>query len=165
MDSNSTGECRSVWRIGHAVAVVATAVLLILTGIGTASAGPEHHGTDPAATGCNQNGHLAATRSLETELGEVVGQVQVFYSDSCHTNWIRLENNPAGGAAEKVIWSDGQPGRFTDTDYGSGSSYSKQVYAPGDTCVRFQVHLKYPDGRHYAETYIAGANHESVCGR
>ncbi|WP_157978295.1 MULTISPECIES: DUF2690 domain-containing protein [Nocardia] len=140
---------------------------MIATGLsGVAVAGPQHHGTNPSAGPdfCNQNGYLAATRPIETELGQVVTYVDVYYSNSCQTNWIRVRENPAGGATIKTIWADGQPGPFTEQDNGSDSSYSMQVYAPGTTCIHFQVHLKYPDGRHFAETYSAGANSETICG-
>ncbi|MFE3280023.1 DUF2690 domain-containing protein [Nocardia sp. NPDC059239] len=135
----------------------------MLTGTGTATAGPQHNGTDPAATGCNQNAYLAATRAIQTELGQVVSYVDAYYSNSCQTNWIRVRSNPAGGAAVKDIWADGQAALPTEIDYGSGSSYSMQVCAPGSTCIHFQVHLKYPNGQNYAETYTAGANSETVC--
>ncbi len=144
--------------------ILATAAFAtLIANSGTAAAGPQHHGTDPAATGCNQNAYLAATRAIQTELGQVVTYVDVYYSNSCQTNWIRVRSNPAGGATIKDIWADGLPALPSEIDYGSGSSYSMQVYAPGSTCIHFQVHLNYPDGRHYAETYTAGANAETVC--
>ncbi|UGT61794.1 hypothetical protein [Nocardia asteroides] len=94
----------------------------------------------------------------------MVAYVDLYYSNSCQTNWIRVRENPAGGDARKTIWADGQPGPpIDDVDPGTGSSYSRQVYAPGATCIHFQVHLNYPDGRHYAETYDPGANSITIC--
>ncbi|MFB8275197.1 DUF2690 domain-containing protein [Nocardia colli] len=162
--TNTRGTTGKSTRRGTRAALAASAVALaMIANPGAASAGPQHHGTDPAATGCNQNAYLAATRAIQTESGQVVSYVDVYYSNSCATNWIRVRSNPAGGATVKDIWADGRPGLPTEVDYGSGSSYSMQVYAPGSTCIHFQVHLKYPDGRHYAETYTAGANAETVC--
>ncbi|OZF26030.1 DUF2690 domain-containing protein [Rhodococcus sp. 14-2483-1-2] len=131
-------------------------------GTGSASAGSQHNGTNPATTGCNQNASLVATRGIQTESGQVVSYVDVYYSHSCSTNWIRVRNNPAGGAAVKSIWTANYSA-LNEVDYGSGSSYSMQVYAPGATCVYFQVHLKHPNGQHYAETYTAGANAQVIC--
>jgi hypothetical protein len=128
-----------------------------------ALAGSEHHGTDPSATGCNQNAFLVTTRGIETELGQVVSYVDVYYSRSCTTNWIRVRGNPAGGNTEKDLRADGRPALPRETDPGTGASYTMQVYAPGSTCIHFQVRLRHPDGRHYAQTYTAGANEQTVC--
>jgi hypothetical protein len=136
---------------------------MLAFGGGPATAGPQHTGTNPATTGCNQNSALIATRGLQTESGQVVSYVDVYYSYSCATNWIRVRNNPAGGAAVKSIWTSGGASALNETDYGTGSSFSMQVYAPGATCIYFQVHLKYPNGQHYAETYVAGANAVEIC--
>src|SRR5262249_22291431 len=97
-----------------------------------------------------------------TEYGQTVATVSIRYSNSCGTNWIIVDGNPAGGAAIKRIWTDGHP-ELTETDSGYGWSYSMQVYAPGNTCIHFHVRLLYPDGRHYAETYDPMANHQTVC--
>ncbi|USX54108.1 hypothetical protein [Lentzea sp. HUAS12] len=147
-----------------AAAAATVAATTMLTG--TAHAGPQHHGTYPDAgsPACNQNAGLIATRGIETEYGQVVSYVDVYYSYSCQTNWIRVRGNPAGGQTLKRIWSDAVPGELVEPpDYYDQPSYTKQVYAPGATCVRFQVKLTWPDGRHYAETYTAGANHQVVC--
>lgn len=141
----------------------ATGAILVGTAAGPVFAGPQHNNTDPARTGCNSNARLIATRPIETEFGQVVSYVDVYYSLSCTTNWIRVRNNPAGGLAVKYLWASNGNTTTAQSDYGSGSSYSYQVYAPGSTCISFQVKLKYPDGRHYAETYIAGANAITIC--
>ncbi|MEU7481180.1 hypothetical protein AB0A63_34745 [Lentzea sp. NPDC042327] len=148
--------------------VAAAAAAVVATGLltGTAHAGPEHHNTYPdvAPSYCNRNASLIATRGIETERGQVVSYVDVFYSHSCQTNWIRVRGNDAGGATLKTIWSDAVPGELVEPpDYGDQPSYTKQVYAPGATCVRFQVRLTWPDGLHYAQTYTAGSNHQVVC--
>ena len=152
-------------RMTKVAAAAATAV--VATGLltGTAHAGPEHHNTYPhvAPSYCNQNASLIATRGIETEVGSIVSYVDVYYSYGCQTNWIRVRGNDAGGATIKTIWSDAVPGQLFETDHGTAASYTKQVYAPGSTCLRFQVKLTWPDGRHYAETYTAGSNHQVVC--
>lgn len=146
-------------------AAVASALALALAGASAAPAyaGPQHQGTDPAATGCNVNASQIATRAVQDELGHTVATVQVFYSNSCQTNWIRVTGNPAGGTATKDIRAAGGSWLPTESDYGTGSSYSMQVYAPGSTCVNFNVHLYYPSGASYGETYSAGATYQTVC--
>lgn len=153
-------------KAGSVVTRILAAMVVILglsvVGMAPANAGPQHHGSDPAATGCNKNASLIATRGVETEFGQVVATVQVYYSHSCQTNWIRVTGNPGGGAAIKSIGTNGSwlP---NEIDYGTGSSYSMQVYAPGSTCVNFQVELRNANGTHLAETYDPGANHQTVC--
>lgn len=91
---NSPGRLRLARRIG---AVATTVALATITNTGSTTAGPEHYGTDPAHTGCNQNAALIATRDITTEFGVFVSKVELYYSYSCQTNWIRVQNNPAGG--------------------------------------------------------------------
>jgi hypothetical protein len=149
---------RGLWTIAATTALIGALA-------GPANAGASDNGTDPSTAPhyCNTNAGLIATRPIETELGQVVSYVDVYYSYSCQTNWIRVRNNPAGGAAIKVIGSDAAPWPPAEIDYGPGSSYSMQVYAPGSTCIHFSVHLNYPDGSHYAETYDPGANYITIC--
>lgn len=100
------------------------------------------NGKDPIYTGCNQNAYLAKEYIMTDRRGIAIAQkVQVYYSRSCGTNWIRVTGNPYGGATYKMIQSlnsNGTP-RFTETeiDYGTGASYSMMVYAPGSTPVQF----------------------------
>ena len=146
-------------------ASVLAATGLAAVSIQPAAASASDHGTYPNVWPhyCNRNAALIATRPVEDELGRTVSQVQVFYSYSCQTNWIRVTSNPAGGLTAKDLSADGQPGIGREKDYGTASSYTRQVYAPGATCIHFQVHLYYPNGRSYGETYSAGANRQTIC--
>lgn len=145
--------------------LVAIATVLMLLGVATSSAqaSPSHHGTDPYYSGCAQNSFPYTSRGIETEYGQVVAQATVWYSRSCGTNWVVVSSNPAAGNAIKRIWVHGGSELPPEVDYGPGWSYTMQVYAPGDICIHFQVNLKYPNGQHYAETYNAGATHQTVC--
>ena len=89
--------------------------------------------------------------------------MQVYYSYSCQTNWIRITSNAAGGWAVKQVRAAGSSWLPDEDDYGNVASYRRQVYAPGSTCINFQVHLYYPNGASYGETYDAGANYQTVC--
>lgn len=139
-------------------------IALLLTGIlgvsgaTTATAGPQDHGRDPSvsyngAPACNQNSALIKTYPITTNFGVSSARVEVYYSYSCQTNWIRVTGNPAGGDTFKDIRTVGGTALPTETDFGYGSSYSMQVYAPGSTCIEFQVVLLNPNGSHYGGLY------------
>jgi len=106
------------------------------------------NGTDPASTGCNQNAYLAKRLPiLDMQYGLAIWQTyaDVYYSNTCGTNWVRVTQNPYGGGTYKYIESLNPNGSTkyleTETDYGYGSSYSMQVYAPGSTKIRVYAKL------------------------
>lgn len=103
-------------------------------------------GKDPISTGCNQNAYLAKRYVVTDKYGLAIWQTfaEVYYSRSCGTNWLRVNQNPFGGNAFKSIWTSSYT--ENETDYGYGSSYSMQVYAPGTTSVGIQVLLKDKSG-------------------
>lgn len=117
-----------------------------------AQASAAHNGTDPRLTQCNANAQLIATRPVRdwNMNWTTVTYVDVFYSYSCQTNWIRIRNNPYGGNATKEIWADNGD-HYEENDPGYGSSYSMQVYAPGSTCINFRASLERPDGATVAD--------------
>lgn len=133
-------------RISAFFAVLILAVSLIaIGGAPSASAvtcsGHGCDGKDPIYTGCNQNAYLAKEYIMKDRYGIAIwDKVQVYYSRSCGTNWVRVTGNPYGGATYKMIQSLNPNGTVmyneTETDYGYGSSYSMMVYAPGSTPVR-----------------------------
>lgn len=134
-----------------AAAVVGALALTATVAVGSANAGSQHHGTDPAATGCNANASAIASRTITTMNGATT-TVVLYYSYSCQTNWIRVASNPLGGAAVKRISADGRPALPEEVDFGYGSSYSMQVYAPGSACVNFSVTLLDPNGFEWAQS-------------
>ncbi|MGW1666624.1 DUF2690 domain-containing protein [Streptomyces microflavus] len=144
----SQAKGRVVQAAGAALGALA---LMATVGTGTANAGPQHHGTDPAATGCNAQGAAIASRTITTMNGATT-TVVLYYSSLCQTNWIRVASNPLGGAAVKRISAEGRPALPDEVDFGHGSSYSMQVYAPGSTCVNFSVTLLDPAGFEWAQS-------------
>jgi hypothetical protein len=110
-----------------------------------ASGGSNYYdGKDPAATGCNVNASQIATRPIrDVNNGQQVASIQIFYSWSCATNWIRVTGNPYGGNATKFIESS-LGGWNSEWDPGYGSSYSMMVYAPGMTQIDGYVDLFEP---------------------
>lgn len=105
------------------------------------------NGKDPAATGCNQNAYLAKRFPFYDNYGIILSPyssstpyMDIYYSRSCGTNWVRVTNNPYGGTTYKEIQSlnSNNTAKYTETesDWGYGSSYSMMVYAPGTTHIR-----------------------------
>ena len=100
------------------------------------------NGKNPVTSGCNANGYLAKRIAFTDMNGIAMWDkvyADVYYSNICGTNWVRVTNNPWGGRAFKSIVSlnaNGTP-RYTETedDYTYGSSFSMMVYAPGNTAV------------------------------
>jgi hypothetical protein len=108
-----------------------------------------YDGKDPAATGCNVNASQIATRPiLNIDTGQQVASIQIFYSWSCSTNWIRVTENRYGGNATKFIES-ALGGWNSEWDPGYGSSYSMMVYAPGATPIDGYVYLFEPGINEY----------------
>ena len=144
-------------------AVAAAAVVLTLSlGAAPAFAGPGDHGNYPGSS-CTSNSSIITTRAIENELGQVVGSAQLWYSWNCETNWIQVPGNAAGGNTVKDIRVSGGTWMPQEIDYGNVMSFTRMVYAPGTTCVDFQVHLYYPNGHSYGETYDAFANYQTAC--
>lgn len=118
---------------------------------GSASGGKNYYdGKNPASTKdsagvyCNVNASLIATRPIRDRYtGQNVASIQVFYSWSCKSNWIRVTKNPYGGDADKYIESALGGWNF-EWDSGYGSSYSMMVYAPGTTRIFGDVTLFKP---------------------
>ena len=97
------------------------------------------NGKDPIYTGCNQNSYLAKRYIIPDQNGLAMWQTfaDIYYSRSCGTNWVRVTQNPFGGITYKAIWTSSY--FEEEVDYGYGSSYSMQVYAPGSTQIKFYV--------------------------
>jgi hypothetical protein len=128
------------------VTLIASSVALsgVAAAEGASGGSNYYDGKDPAATGCNVNASLIATRPINRlDNGAQVATIQIFYSWSCQANWIRVTANPYGGATTKNIQS-GLGGWNSERDLGTGSSYSMMVYAPGDTSISGDVVLFEP---------------------
>ncbi|WNV87201.1 DUF2690 domain-containing protein [Umezawaea sp. Da 62-37] len=116
----------------------------VLAGAPVAQAGPQHHGTNPATTGCANGSTAIASRPVTDAYGAHVTDVEVRYSASCGTNWIRLYNPVPGTTAYKSIRAQGGDWLPVEADGGTVWSYSMQVYAPGSTCIEFSVMIQGP---------------------
>ncbi len=114
----------------------------VLALVGTAHAGPQHHGTNPATTGCANGSQAIASHPVRDASGGVVTNVEVRYSPSCGTNWVRLYNPVPNTTAHKFIRTSGGAWLPDEADYGQVWSYSMQVYAPGSTCIEYSVTIE-----------------------
>lgn len=139
----------------RAFRAAATAATALVSFVGIAAVAPsasaltanQYDHTDPTARigpggrACNSQGYQI---NKTTYIGYSGAQLQVFYSTLCGTNWIRVTGNPYGGAAVKYLNSSPDGPGFNDRtiDYGSGSSYGLQMYAPG--CIFVSVGLYAP---------------------
>ncbi len=140
------------------VLTVLAATLALTASITTAAQADSHSGGSNYFDGrspiaapeyCNRNAKLIATRPVtERDTGRQVATLEIYYSYTCQSNWIRVTGNPYGGGANKYITSD-LGGWNSEADPGYGSSYSMLVYAPGTTRISGWVYLYEPGIEEY----------------
>lgn len=109
---------------------IAIAVLAVL-GPTPAFAGPEHHGKDPVASGCNSDAKTIGTRGIHDTW------IEFRYSPRCGTNWIRWPQ--LKGEAYTTLtsdWNKSSPVVMRQTGNG-GAHWTPMVYAPGSTCLTY----------------------------
>ena len=131
--------------------LLAAVLLTLMPSPAHALTGRGYDNTDPSKSydgkpACNQNASRIKTYPFKDDFsGATVpnATLEVYYSSSCGTNWLRVVNNNAlyGGSIYQEIKSTAG-GRETERDFGSvGSYYSMQVYAPGTTRIDFRAIL------------------------
>ena len=104
-----------------------------------ASAAGPWDGTDPQNTGCAANALTRwSTTLVDPRTGAAVGTMEVRWSRTCQTNWVRVDNWIPGAQVHMSIDRVGGPygsasGSLTESY--TGTVWSNQVYAPGTTCV------------------------------
>lgn len=130
--------------LARRVVSVAIAALILpatlLIGAAPASAHPLD-GTDPGASPYCATGSVPiySTPIYSDFTGAQIGTMEVRYSPSCGTNWVRV-NNTLGYNAHKSIFIVGGASDDED-DWGPGWSYGMQIYAPGSTCIYASAHI------------------------
>lgn len=112
-----------------------------------ALSGTQYNNTDPIATGCTSAGYRIANRPILDSNSRTVSYMEVYFSTRCGTNWIRVTGNPYGGAQYKLIQSaTGNDMTIDPQPWGTwytGSSYGRQIYAPGCIDVRVELYPQY----------------------
>lgn len=145
---------RRTARLAAAIVAIGVATVLpqgeAIAQASSHSGGSNYYdGKDPSVSyrrqaACNVNARQIAARPIkEISTGRTVATLQVFYSNSCQTNWIRVTGNPYRGETVKYIESS-LGGWNSEVDDGAGASYSMMVYAPGTTRVSGWVYLSTP---------------------
>lgn len=124
-------------RVARLAATLAATIGLVLAvGLAPASAHPLDN-TDPAATGCSSGSSAIYGKTIYSG-GTAIGLMEVRYSPSCGTNWVRVNNYGYYPRAGKLIYV-APSGAYTYTgDSYVGWSYGLQVYAPGSTCIHVE---------------------------
>lgn len=137
------------WKIGHCLMSALMIGALFLAGTAapaSAAVVDGDNGSDPQTTGCSTSGITVATWPLFVQ-GQQWATVELRYSTSCQTNWIRVTRTGAGrvGSVIKTITrpktylpQGGALPYFSQTEVDPASystSYGMQVYAPGHMCV------------------------------
>ncbi|MFC8526045.1 hypothetical protein [Nocardia sp. NPDC057227] len=103
-----------------------------------AQAGPELNATDPRESGCARDSVITATVPLTDPSGAPTRLViTVRRSPGCDTRWIDLINPYPSGYAQvqtsiAVAYTDIATGHTGNT---TGLHRSRQVFAPGRTCI------------------------------
>jgi hypothetical protein len=102
--------------------------------------------TNPNTSGCGNGAYTIATRNIGSPQA-YFGTMEVRYSPSCQTNWVRanIVGSDSTIRVVKIIkrpssQPDGQGGWLGyyenfESDFGAGSTFGMQVFAPGSTCI------------------------------
>ncbi|NYE95610.1 hypothetical protein FHU41_001860 [Psychromicrobium silvestre] len=100
-----------------------------------------YDGTDPVATGCVSGAYVV--QSWNFQKGE--GRAELVYSPRCGTNWVNVYGYLAGQNywATISVPSTSKGGQAITA--GVSSEHSRQVYAPGNTCVVVAWGHRVPD--------------------
>ncbi|MGO4431719.1 DUF2690 domain-containing protein [Paenarthrobacter sp. RAF9] len=123
---------------------------LILANTAPASAaGYSYDGTDPAVTGCATGSVPISSGYLKDPFtGATSGQWEVRYSSSCGTNWVRAYSYNSSYIVQKYVQRTSDGYSVSDNDVYAGWTYSRQIYAPGTTCVVVNVILSDGNFKH-----------------
>jgi len=121
---------------------------VLLVGAGAAPAfatsGYGYDGTNPASTPCANDAETLPgyPKDIYSPDGTTeVGTYEIRYSPSCGTNWLRVDNfYPSGTALVRMLFGrDGASGYYLDDETANGDMWTPQVYAPGSTCVDYEI--------------------------
>lgn len=126
-------------RIRTIAAAGVVAAAITVAGSVPANAGTEMNGYFPWIKGCDADQALVNSSPVWDKYGRYVGQVELWWSGRCVTNWLRVApNNPNGmGLAARISNPYGVYGASAK-DYSYG--YSGMLYSPSSSpCVNIDV--------------------------
>jgi hypothetical protein len=154
---------RAVAKRALAVSAILTSVVALSATTAVAAPNDPYTGTSPQTTGCAADAVTIGTRPIRSAQA-VYGTMEVRYSPSCQTNWVRAVMTVSDGAntvTKGIRRPSGQPdgqggwlGFYEnhETDAAVGSSFGMQVYAPGSTCVTAMAVVRNASGQAVAFT-------------
>ncbi|MFE2753755.1 DUF2690 domain-containing protein [Actinosynnema sp. NPDC059335] len=145
-------------------AVVVAAALAVLAP-SPASAAPydPYTDTNPQTTGCAADAVTIASRDIKSPQA-VHGLMEVRYSPTCGTNWVRATvyvTQPTGTVVKGIRRPSSQPDGHggwlgfyeqRESDPAVGATFGMQVYAPGSTCVFAMAEIRDSTGQVVAST-------------
>lgn len=131
--------------VAGVIALLLASLFFLTVSPASAATGTDYDGTNPATTGCSADGVTIASRTVTS--GTQSAYLEIRYSPTCQTNWIRVTTDGSNQSA-KAIGRDASgtlSAYTTPSQIDNGNSFSTQVYAPGTTCVNAYVNLYWGD--------------------
>lgn len=97
------------------------------TGPSSTDVGGTLRGQDPLASGC-----VADARSIWSATRSIPGHVELLYSPSCRTKWVRLSSLGGRPDHATIRIPGGQSASATRTPGSSGDLWTAMVFSPGE---------------------------------
>lgn len=118
-------------RLLTAAGITVATLALGLTCAPSANAsGISYDNTDPVSTGCVSGAYAVSSWNFQ----DGSGKAELIYSPQCGTNWVNVYGYLGG--KNYVAKIDGPRNtRVIAQISGVNSEHSRQIYAPGNTCV------------------------------
>jgi hypothetical protein len=125
-----------------------------------AHTGAEMNGYFPWVKGCDADQALVHSTGIWDKYGRYVGKVELWWSNRCVTNWVRVApNNPNGMGLAATISNYSGSSSATAKDYSFG--YSGMLYSPSsNSCVNSDVSVS---AGPWSNTYNDRAPRYRIC--
>ena len=151
---------RSKKRIRTVLAGVGVAATVAIAGAQPASAGTEMNGYFPWVKGCDADQSLVNSRPVWDRYGRYVGQVELWWSGRCVTNWVRVApNNPNGMGLSATISNTYGGYGASAKDYSFG--YSGMLFSPSwSPCINVDISVS---AGPWSNTYNDPAPRYTIC--
>lgn len=115
--------------IAAATAAAAAASLSVLASLPASASSLD--GQDPYSTGCASGSYSVKHADIKNQEGDKLGDVYLYWSPSCKTNWteVRVATNGYGAVN---VYADGGKAEYFNYQAGNGGHHwGNMVYAPG----------------------------------
>lgn len=124
-----------VGAVGGVAAVVAIAVVIVLRTSGPAVGCTKEacNGQDPGTSGCSARSSTVEKVDARNAAGQVVGWIDLRWSELCQTNWARAQNTTEQQDVPLRVYLRGEDGRVLGPTVFSGQTkgiYGNMWYAP-----------------------------------